>query len=492
MSKGIRSVRTYNQNLNHRENRSALFNGAQGAERSTSLSSGERFSASSGKFTGTQHLDLESQNDEKVEGLTGKVKLLKEITLNLGEAVKESNNLISNMADEYSKTGNYMGGTMNRLKILAKTQSSQFMLSSSDAKERICPVCHSKCTVVELTAQLPSNLSIYFRPPVEFMEEAADVLRFQQTNLYALLRFLKNKVIKQKEVLDRAKAELIRHKDMKTQLNILKEENRKLKAEIKQVRMGTMDKIVLDLSKDQNSSPRSFHTSSTRNLRPPKTPNPPSRLSLPSTSINSPVPTFPIIEQPQSSDIYLPQQTQYEGNNETMYGGELEWNGGPGHYQGFDGGGIIASQGNLRNQVAQTHVPSTKPLYDQTQMARAPLKKTYQNELPLQVESTDFLQSQYSQEPTLSFPQPGTSAKTRISWNSIHGNTRYIARPSTAQTSSIAAPSTPRNPSRQYIFPSRSYTSTIAPEPPPRTPMTRNRYAFSGFHTNSSSNERSW
>ncbi|CAG8441881.1 6487_t:CDS:2 [Ambispora leptoticha] len=84
MNQGSRSVRTYNQKLNHRENRAALFNEARSPANDGNLLNGG--------------LDLESQNDEKIEGLTGKVKLLKEITLSIGESVKESNTILSNMA----------------------------------------------------------------------------------------------------------------------------------------------------------------------------------------------------------------------------------------------------------------------------------------------------------------------------------------------------------------------------------------------------------
>ncbi|CAG8647867.1 11737_t:CDS:2, partial [Funneliformis caledonium] len=94
---------TYNnQNLNHRE-RAALFTGASSTETNPAL----RSSAPSSNYTPNAHLDLESQNDEKIEGLTGKVKLLKE-------------------SDEYSLTSSSLGGTMNKLKRLAVTQNSQF------------------------------------------------------------------------------------------------------------------------------------------------------------------------------------------------------------------------------------------------------------------------------------------------------------------------------------------------------------------------------
>ncbi|EXX69828.1 hypothetical protein RhiirA5_347421 [Rhizophagus irregularis] len=114
-----RRVRTYN---NH-QNRAALFTGASASGTSPAL----RTNTPSSNYTSTSpHLDLESQNDEKIEGLTGKVMIFKEIALSIGESVKESNNLISTMSDEYSGTSSYIGGTMDKLKRLSNTQSSHF------------------------------------------------------------------------------------------------------------------------------------------------------------------------------------------------------------------------------------------------------------------------------------------------------------------------------------------------------------------------------
>ncbi|CAG8615936.1 1427_t:CDS:2 [Paraglomus brasilianum] len=56
---------TPNSTLNHRETRSALFTGSE---------SREKYSPE------VTQLDLESQNDEKIEGLTSKVRLLKEVS----------------------------------------------------------------------------------------------------------------------------------------------------------------------------------------------------------------------------------------------------------------------------------------------------------------------------------------------------------------------------------------------------------------------------
>ncbi|CAG8595189.1 10727_t:CDS:2, partial [Scutellospora calospora] len=108
--------------------------------------------------------------------------------------------------------------------------------NSSTATEPICPVCNTKCAAVELTDQLPPNLSMFFRPAHEIIEETADILRFQQTNTFSLLKFLKDKVAKQKQMLDKAKNELLQYKDTKNQLQAIKKENQRLKAQIQDVR----------------------------------------------------------------------------------------------------------------------------------------------------------------------------------------------------------------------------------------------------------------
>ncbi|CAG8444753.1 1814_t:CDS:2 [Cetraspora pellucida] len=69
--------------MTKRLTRSELFAGAQATGSSVQMQN--------------SHLDLENQNDEKIEGLTSKVKILKEITLSIGETVKESSTILGSM-----------------------------------------------------------------------------------------------------------------------------------------------------------------------------------------------------------------------------------------------------------------------------------------------------------------------------------------------------------------------------------------------------------
>ncbi|CAG8744337.1 12512_t:CDS:2 [Gigaspora margarita] len=104
--------------MTKRLTRSELFAGAQATGSSVQIPS--------------SHLDLENQNDEKIEGLTSKVKILKEITLNIGETIKDSSSIIGSMSDDYSRTGHFLDGTMTRLKLLARSQ---------DIKNLFIPYC---------------------------------------------------------------------------------------------------------------------------------------------------------------------------------------------------------------------------------------------------------------------------------------------------------------------------------------------------------------
>ncbi|CAG8433516.1 6725_t:CDS:10 [Ambispora gerdemannii] len=365
--------------------------------------------------------------------------------------------------------------------------------NSKDSKERACPVCQAKSTVVELTDKLPNNLNIYFRPPNELLDEAADALRFQHSNLYGLLNFLKDKVNKQKQVLDKAKEELIKHKEIKNQLQALKEENKRLKAELQEARTGGIN--ISAESKEPSStsketpyySPRSLESSSSiknrngpyispKQSRLPKTPNPPSRLSLPSSSTCSISPA-----QPSS----------------------MMWNNGVGEYQGFDGGGAAVDvQGpNINSLALQNQVLSTPARYNQTYVASTPLNNSHLERFNQSEYSRNLFSQQTSGPPPTTFSRPGTSARTRMSWNSLHGSGRgggvggvgTSGRPSTARINTLAprlttpsfaaVPSTPMNSSGQYQYPSNSeqQQSMLGPGPPPRTPMTRNRNALPGF-----------
>jgi len=71
--------------------------------------------------------DLEGQNDEALEGLTAKVKLLKDITIGIGNEVRESTIQLSQMNDAFSETGDILSGTFRRMNNMAERQGCRWL-----------------------------------------------------------------------------------------------------------------------------------------------------------------------------------------------------------------------------------------------------------------------------------------------------------------------------------------------------------------------------
>ncbi|KAJ7225725.1 protein transport protein BET1 [Mycena pura] len=71
--------------------------------------------------------DLEGQNDEALEGLSSKVKLLKDITIGIGHEVRESTKQLSEMNDAFSETGSILSGTFRRMNNMAARQGCRWL-----------------------------------------------------------------------------------------------------------------------------------------------------------------------------------------------------------------------------------------------------------------------------------------------------------------------------------------------------------------------------
>ncbi|PIL29602.1 hypothetical protein GSI_08238 [Ganoderma sinense ZZ0214-1] len=71
--------------------------------------------------------DLEGQNDEHLEGLTAKVKILKDITLAIGSEVKDSTIQLSQMNDAFSETSGILAGTFRRMNNMAERQGCRWL-----------------------------------------------------------------------------------------------------------------------------------------------------------------------------------------------------------------------------------------------------------------------------------------------------------------------------------------------------------------------------
>lgn len=70
--------------------------------------------------------DLEEQNDQRLEGLTARVSMLKEITLNIGTEVRESTKDLGTLGEAFESTSAFLGGTFKRMNKMAKRQGGWF------------------------------------------------------------------------------------------------------------------------------------------------------------------------------------------------------------------------------------------------------------------------------------------------------------------------------------------------------------------------------
>lgn len=62
---------------------------------------------------------LESQNDKHIEGLSAKVKMLKDITVKIGDEVRDSNNLLTNLENNFEGARTRLKGTYSRMVVMA-------------------------------------------------------------------------------------------------------------------------------------------------------------------------------------------------------------------------------------------------------------------------------------------------------------------------------------------------------------------------------------
>jgi blocked-early-in-transport protein 1 len=70
--------------------------------------------------------DLEEQNDQRLDGLTARVSMLKEITLNIGTEVRESTKDLGVLGEAFDNTSAFLGGTFKRMNKMAKRQGGWF------------------------------------------------------------------------------------------------------------------------------------------------------------------------------------------------------------------------------------------------------------------------------------------------------------------------------------------------------------------------------
>lgn len=70
--------------------------------------------------------DLEEQNDARLEGLSERIKLLKDISMGIGREVRESTGELNSLGDVFSNTSAFLGNTFNRMNNMARRQKGWF------------------------------------------------------------------------------------------------------------------------------------------------------------------------------------------------------------------------------------------------------------------------------------------------------------------------------------------------------------------------------
>jgi len=71
--------------------------------------------------------DLEGQNDEALDGLSSKVRLLKDLTIGIGNEVRESAVQLSQMNDSFAETSGILSGTFRRMNTMAARQGCRWL-----------------------------------------------------------------------------------------------------------------------------------------------------------------------------------------------------------------------------------------------------------------------------------------------------------------------------------------------------------------------------
>nr|CAG8535463.1 12069_t:CDS:2 [Entrophospora candida] len=403
----------------------------------------------------------------------------------------------------------------------AKVKDKSFSIATT--AETICLVCNAKCVVVECNDNLPDELITYFKPVHEIID-------FQQTNTASLVNFLKDKLVKQNKMLDKAKNELLNCKNLKRDFNHLIDDNKRLKRQLHELKELQHER---NSKKQDRPSTKSIPRSSNQTYPPPSTPNPPARLSLPTTnnppgilSTNNYQQQQPNFQNRQNHrqqeqfphrhdydyDYYDHQNDHYEQSTSSYnYVGE----------QNPEEHCISWINTNIRNyddnnvDVAANELPNrSSSLAEQTY----PPPRSYQESVQSNKNTVNDYFPRQSRNQT--FGRPKTST-VRMTWNEMQASnsndkdgigrvtTKSSIPPPTITRQPLMRPATQsrpymesRNAARPYPLNSnhsnifRSSHSTLippqmrqnqeqqhtqAPPPPPRTPVIRNRNAFPGF-----------
>ncbi|KAK0732602.1 hypothetical protein B0T21DRAFT_452165 [Apiosordaria backusii] len=105
---------------NHNHNGSSSLGIGEGS--SSSNNGGYRSATPNrkGQYSDAVLNELESQNDAQVDGILGKVRVLKDMTVAIGDEIRESSALAEKMNEGFDNTRLRLRGTMNRMMVMAE------------------------------------------------------------------------------------------------------------------------------------------------------------------------------------------------------------------------------------------------------------------------------------------------------------------------------------------------------------------------------------
>ena len=95
--------------------------------RARSLARG-RASLAQGGGNATLDNYMENENDAQISALLGKVNQLKQVSVQIGDHVREDNRLLGGMSDQFDTSGSMLGGTVKRLSALANSKDGWHMV----------------------------------------------------------------------------------------------------------------------------------------------------------------------------------------------------------------------------------------------------------------------------------------------------------------------------------------------------------------------------
>ncbi|KAG0227991.1 hypothetical protein BGW42_002493 [Actinomortierella wolfii] len=112
-------------------NRSQLFgdnyNGYSSGQSGRNSGRNSPFVSDPSRLSDRDLMSLESQNDEELSGLHSKVAMLKKITMDIGAEVRDSTKYLSELDQDFGRTGGLLNTTYTRLKVMASTQNGRYM-----------------------------------------------------------------------------------------------------------------------------------------------------------------------------------------------------------------------------------------------------------------------------------------------------------------------------------------------------------------------------